>query len=248
MVVHRVDEVTAEGPEQGSFECHRCGTCCTSLRGIWSDEETPLGSMAGERIYRLPTPGGLRIFAWEAGPFDPGRLDPLLVVADGRRERLVALAYELDARTCPQYDEDVGCTIYEDRPLVCRAYPLLVVSGERGPEVTVSGLCPGRVAVAERAREADRPEPVLAEAYPDAFAPALAVPATVNALTDVVAFLESADVVEPLRGLDAETIAAWRERGAVDLVDVVEGAGVLDRDALAGRASAITERIRERWT
>lgn len=187
------------------------------------------------------------MFAWEADRFPAHRLEPLLVVADAGRQRLVALAYEQDAQVCPNYDEEVGCTIYEDRPLVCQAYPLLVVEGEEGAEVAVSGLCPGKVPIARAAERADRPEPVLARAYPDEFAAALAVPATVQALSEVVGFLESAGVLDPVDGLTEDAIDRWRAKGTVDLVTIVEEAGVLGQEQLAERTRRIRRTIHERW-
>lgn len=203
--------------------------------------------MAGERLYRLPTPGGLRVFAWEAREFPSDRLDPLLCLADAHRDRLVALAYELDATVCPNYDDAVGCTIYEDRPLVCRAYPLLVVHGDEGPEVAVSARCPGKVTVQAAADEAERPEPVLARAYPDEFAAALAVPAMVQALAEVAGFLEAAEVVDPVAGLDEEAVRGWARSPPLDLVELVEAEGVMDRGTLTRRAEGVVDRLRERW-
>lgn len=237
----------APDADRDRFTCGRCGTCCTNLRGLWSSGGAPVSSIAGERIYRLPTEGGLRMFSWETEPFDDERLEPLLVVADGQRERLVAFAYELDARVCPQYDDEVGCTIYEDRPLVCRAYPLLVVQGEDGPEVTASGLCPSRVPIQQATDGTGEPEQALAQAYPDEFAAALGVPATVGTLAETVSFLASADVLDPVRGLEGGDLDGWRSREVLDLVDLVEAAGVLSRQDLAERVERVVEGVRERW-
>lgn len=236
-----------DAPDDGTFECHRCGTCCTNLQDLWSDGQAPFTSLAGERIYRLPTPGGLRVFAWEADRFPTDRLEPLLVVADDQRGKLVVLAYELDEVVCPNYAEGVGCTIYADRPMVCRAYPLLVVEGEAGPEVAISGRCPGHVAVEQAAAEAERPEPVLARAYPEEFAPALAVPATVQALSAIVGFLEAAAVVSPIPGLAEDEVQRWKGNGTVDLVALAEQAGAFTREDLSERARSIRQRLRERW-
>lgn len=244
-----VDEPrTGDGARPASFTCHRCGTCCTNLQDLWSTGKGPAASIANETIYRLPTPGGLRVFSWEAHRFPRDRLDPLLAVADEQRETLVALAYELDARVCPNYDDDVGCTIYEERPLVCQAYPLLVVQGESGPEVAISGMCPATVAVEQAANQASRPEPLLARAYPEAFAPALAVPAMVAQLSETVSFLASAEVLSPVAGLDEPELERWSDPPVLDLVDLVEEAGVFDRAKLAARANSAVDRIRARWT
>lgn len=237
-----------DGDGAGAFSCHRCGSCCTSLDTAWDEAAPTAGALGAGPVHRLPTPGGLRVFAWEAEPFEAERLDPLLVVPDRADRRLVAAAYELDAATCPRFDAEAGaCTIYEERPLVCRAYPLLVVPGERGPRAAVSGSCPARVELTEAALDAEDPERALARLYPEEAPAALAAPMAVRVVEHAVELLEAAGALEAARGLDAEALDAWRSAPLDDLVAIAEDAGVADRETFRERMRGVRERLRERW-
>ncbi len=227
-----------------SFACHRCGACCTRLREAWDKDPDPPRALAHDpRIHRLPRPGGLRVFAWEATPFPRGKLSPLLVAADEPRDGLIGLAYELDEAICPNYDPGQGCTIYEERPLVCQAYPLIVVPGEDGPELTVSSRCPGRVPVEPQTRS--RPEEVLADAYPEEIGPARTVPAAVLVLTHALDLLEAAGTLDPVCDLGEDEITQRAERGTQDLLDVAADDQILDASTLRGRIQRIKARLSE---
>jgi Fe-S-cluster containining protein len=232
--------------EPERFACHRCGTCCTSLDAAW-DAVDGARAVGEGGLYRLPSPGGLRMFAWRADRFPRGRLDPLLVAADADRERLVALAYELTASTCPNHDPDEGCTVYEDRPLVCRAFPLVAGPGDEGIDVEASALCPGRVELTEAASEGPSPERALARLYPEELPAALAVPAMVPVLEGLVDLLGRAGALTPAEDLDAGTVERWAKREPVDLVALAREAGVADRAGLVERAERVRERLRDRF-
>lgn len=228
-----------------AFACHRCGTCCTNLKEAWDGNKGTVASLPDDRIHRLPQPGGLRLFAWEASRFPSEDLSPLLVVPDAKRERLIALAYELDENRCPNYDDAQGCTIYEDRPLVCQAYPLLVVQGKKGPQLTVSAECPARLEPLDAGEAEEDPVEAIARAYPDEIAPALAVPAILTVLTPALDLLETAGAIEPRRGLTDDELAAWRDDGPVDLVDLAEKAGIFTASILTERVERIKDRLRK---
>lgn len=227
-----------DGDGAGTFSCHRCGHCCTHLGGRRDADGTAFAALPAPGLYRLPAPSGLRLFAWEARRFPEDELEPLLAVADGARDALVPAAYVYPVERCTHYDDGAGCTIYEDRPLVCQAYPLLAAAGEGGLEVGVSGACPGRVAFPE-AEDRDLEE-ALAEAYPDEAGAALAVPALVRWLGTVVGFLAHVGAVDPQQGLEEGDVAAM-EPGEADLVDVAEGAGVMEAGEWRERAEGIRD-------
>lgn len=228
---------TPHAPE--AFTCHGCGQCCTDLRDRWHAARGRFSPVPGTAMVRLPAPQGLRLFPWEARRFPSDRLEPLLAVPCARRERLVALAYVLGEDTCPHYED--GCTIHADRPLVCRAYPLLVVEGSDGPEVAASALCPARVPVTGAVSVSARPHEVLARLYPHEAAAALAVPHMVRRLGAVLDFLESADLLTP-RVLDEEQVEAWLTRGTVDLLDVLEEGGAFPPGMLEAEVQDVLER------
>lgn len=223
-----------------AFSCHGCGACCTGLR----ERGTAQGfAELAPGVYRLPTPGGLRVLAWEADVFDEAELKPAVVVADKTRDELVVLCYELEADTCPNLEPETNrCTVYADRPLVCRAFPLIVEPGQDGSSIAASSVCGARVPMEELDEGRPRAE-ALAEAYPQAFAPALAVPQLWRWLLQLVAFLAEMGAVDPREGLDPETVEAMA--AATSIVERAEAAGVVSEGELAERAEQRVEQVRE---
>ncbi len=39
------------------------------------------------------------------------------------KSNVTVLLYKLIPKRCPLYNDDIGCTIYEDRPIICRRFP-----------------------------------------------------------------------------------------------------------------------------
>lgn len=223
-------------PDGPAFSCHRCGHCCTHLGGRRDADGASFEALPAPGLYRLPAPPGLRLFAWEARRFPGVELEPLLAVADGARDALLPAAYVYPVERCTHYDDEAGCTIYGDRPLVCRAYPLLAAGGDGGLEVGVSRACPGGVDLPE-ARGRDLEE-ALVEAYPAEAGAALAVPALVRWLGTVVGFLAQVGALEPREGLDQAAVEALPTAGD-DLVDVATEAGVLEEGGWRKRAEDV---------
>lgn len=227
----------AKAPSTGAFTCHACGACCTGLRERGTDRGF---AELAPGIYRHAGEGGLRVFCWEAHAFPADQLAPLLVVADRAQDQRLALAYQLQADTCPNLDEDSSrCTVYADRPLVCRAFPLVVERGEDGPELAASEVCGARVPLPTGPDHRK-----LAEAYPDAFAPALAVPRLWRWLVDIVAFLDQTGIVDPAPELDPDELAALGP--TVPLGERLASEGVMAADELAEKAREHVARIRAR--
>jgi Fe-S-cluster containining protein len=91
------------------FDCLRCGKCCISFI---------------DRRYHVPA--GLALIPGEVKLFDQADVRPFLGVQI--TTGIIPVWYQLIRAPCPHYDHDrCGCTIYERRPLVCRAYPFKVV-------------------------------------------------------------------------------------------------------------------------
>lgn len=219
-----------------TFACHRCGACCTDLR----ERASPAGfAELAPGVYRHERPGGLRVFAWEADVFPDERLAPALVAADDDREARIVLAHELQADTCPHFDpEATRCTVYEDRPLVCRAFPLIVDATAQGPQLAASSVCGARVPLPD---EPDRQR--LAQAYPEAWAPALAAGRLWAWTVEFLAFLDEAHVVDLRAGLAREELAELE--ATIGLGDLAAEAGVSTRGELADRARRQLQSLRE---
>lgn len=101
-----------------SWMCRRCGRCCMDVEGwdrrvLLLRKDVARLEEAGERGFHAPAAQG----------------------------RFVAVMRKRDGR-CVFLGED-GCTVYGDRPLLCRMYPFYV---ERRGDVYIVGVdegCPG---------------------------------------------------------------------------------------------------------
>jgi Fe-S-cluster containining protein len=80
------------------WECKRCGYCCT----------------------RMPK---LDLTPDEIKYFPKNRYRSYIGYGKTKRDIKVVL-YRLIGKRCPLYDEEVGCTIYENRPAVCKVFPV----------------------------------------------------------------------------------------------------------------------------
>ncbi|MGC9444676.1 MAG: YkgJ family cysteine cluster protein [Candidatus Methanospirareceae archaeon] len=89
------------------FDCLRCGKCCISLI---------------DRFYHILT--GLALTPTEVKLFDQSDVRPFLGVQTTKG--IIPVWYQLIRAPCPGYDDNCGCRIYEQRSLVCRAYPFKV--------------------------------------------------------------------------------------------------------------------------
>lgn len=88
------------------FECRQCGVCCRNLL-----EER-------EGVVK-----GLTITAGERSLFLDSVVSPLTAV--GKRGPQYIINYQLNVSDCPLIDEHNKCSVYEKRPLVCRAFPFV---------------------------------------------------------------------------------------------------------------------------
>ena len=118
---------------EATFECLRCGRCCSSL-------------LAEDRgILR-----GLTLLPGERGLFPPSAVSPAVGLGGSPSEDgFRVIAYQLTEDTCPHLE--VGsCGIYQERPAGCRQFPF---SLRRGPEGSLQvGLdlnCPALLALIE---------------------------------------------------------------------------------------------------
>ncbi|KKK76978.1 hypothetical protein LCGC14_2858250, partial [marine sediment metagenome] len=93
------------------FECLQCGRCCRDIL------KNAMGSLKGP--YLSPE---------EAQLFPPDTVSPSI----GRGfdiDSITVSRYQINQAHCPQLVEDNQCAIYENRPLVCRRFPLMWSNG-----------------------------------------------------------------------------------------------------------------------
>lgn len=100
-----------------TFECLRCGRCCSSL-------------LAEDRgVLR-----GLTLLPGEQEQFPPSIVRPAIGIGRRPHERgFLIIAYQLTEDTCP-HREGGSCGVYSERPASCRQFPF---SLWRGPEGTM---------------------------------------------------------------------------------------------------------------
>lgn len=75
------------------------------------------------------------------------RLHPRTFLLESRRRVAVVLDWHFPHVSCPFY-EDYRCTVYDERPLVCRAYPVMAPA----PSWKLAPECPRSAPTAEAAK------------------------------------------------------------------------------------------------
>jgi Fe-S-cluster containining protein len=123
------------------FKCTQCGKCCR-------DAKVPL--TVAEAIDWLNRGHSVQLIC-EASPWPPGLADEDPGAAHFKRRSFAAMSGTLPMRVvlilvannegaCPNLLPDTRCAIYEERPLVCRIYPV-----EINPSIALNPakkLCP----------------------------------------------------------------------------------------------------------
>jgi len=88
------------------FKCYRCGYCCRNLV-----TESPYGLV------------GMFLMPGERRLFPKTNIRPYLAVGMNGPDKNIA--YQYAEMVCPHITEDNRCKIYDQRPMTCRAYPLI---------------------------------------------------------------------------------------------------------------------------
>lgn len=105
-----------------SFECTRCGACCTGAPGyVWvnADEIARLAAFRGEPVERFSTQFVRRV--------------------NGRFSLI-----EKPGGDCIFWDKQAGCTVYPARPVQCQTWPFWSENIETSEAWTdVKRRCPG---------------------------------------------------------------------------------------------------------
>jgi Fe-S-cluster containining protein len=101
------------------FKCERCGFCCRTL-------------LENDPDYLI----GLSLFPDEVKLFDPKIIAPF--TAFGINKPTNITSYQLTVATCPHINEANQCKIYENRPLVCKAFPII----PEFPNSKIAPKCP----------------------------------------------------------------------------------------------------------
>jgi Fe-S-cluster containining protein len=108
------------------FQCLRCGDCCSHLLN---------------EVENFGVTNGLLLLPIEKGLFPNHMVKPQWGLGSSARDEPEHTAtYQLTENVCPFYEKESGCTVRDKRPLICRAFPILLLSWERRT-IGVSGNC-----------------------------------------------------------------------------------------------------------
>jgi Fe-S-cluster containining protein len=88
-----------KGMAMKNFKCNKCGNCCKNLFDGIALNEPDLKYFRNAKIVPL--------MAWGKSP-----------------KKNTTVMWKLIETRCPNYDDDKGCTIYENRPMACRLFPI----------------------------------------------------------------------------------------------------------------------------
>jgi Fe-S-cluster containining protein len=113
-----------------AFSCERCGLCCKSENNS-QFLGVRLFDFEAERIRKLALEKKIS-----------ARIVPSLTIADKKSRRELAIMYKFEHTECPFYSES-GCRIYDERPLLCRAFPIITSGRYSDGEIARSGMCQG---------------------------------------------------------------------------------------------------------
>jgi len=105
--------------------CLRCGECCRHL----------VNEVEGWGVVN-----GLLLLEHEKSLFPASLVRPQWGVSlEGEKQPRETITYQLSAMRCRHLSAD-GCGVHEERPLMCRAFPLVVASWDP-PSISLSARC-----------------------------------------------------------------------------------------------------------
>jgi Fe-S-cluster containining protein len=108
--------------KQIEFQCTNCGACCKNLL----EQKDLLGLR------------GLYLQKNETHLFPKDHVKPMYAATKGKvRPRPGEIfAYQLDLATCPHLNAENKCSIYNERPLICRSFPFEAMAiARKCPEI-----------------------------------------------------------------------------------------------------------------
>ncbi|MFX1297425.1 MAG: YkgJ family cysteine cluster protein [Promethearchaeota archaeon] len=114
-----------------TFHCLRCVKCCNPERFGAEILSIPIYEVDEvDKLRNLARQQNLKI-----------RLEPDLMYFDELNNRLIIVTYalQIDTGGCPFHKSE--CTIYEERPLTCRAYPLSVFRTKDTSSIMIKPEC-----------------------------------------------------------------------------------------------------------
>jgi Fe-S-cluster containining protein len=123
---------------QVSFNCLKCGRCCHEIPGTLDDQSykrIPLYPEEADRLEDLAKKRDIKL-----------RIIEDLVFPDIKNKKILVLTWRImldnAEQVCPFYQADTGCTIHDQKPLACQAYPLAIKSEDAfNMKIEIAPLC-----------------------------------------------------------------------------------------------------------
>jgi Fe-S-cluster containining protein len=139
------------------FKCSMCSFCCSNLGRKSNEkpseekkEESQLNLIPPFQLY--PKKDGLHLYEFEYKKLkklaeDKGikvKFSPFMILFDLNTDKCLVLDWFIDEKICP-FLKDNKCIIYDERPLLCRRYPLIIQSAENSKLDINFGYCPSNL-------------------------------------------------------------------------------------------------------
>jgi Fe-S-cluster containining protein len=134
---------------EDKFKCSMCGFCCSNLGRKNEDETIEEDKLNLLPFFRLhPEKEGLHLYDFEYKKIrklaeDKGirvKFFPFMVLFDLNSDKVIVIDWIMEEKICP-FMKDNKCTIYTDRPMICRRYPVFMQSGKNTKIALSLGAC-----------------------------------------------------------------------------------------------------------
>ena len=132
------DKIETDRKNDFQFKCLMCGRCCHEIPGLREHNEYKRIPIYPEEADRL------EFLAKERNV--PLKLIEDLVFPDTKNEKILVLTWRImldnEEEVCPFFSTKTGCTIHEQKPLACQAYPLAIKSEDAfNMKIEIAPLC-----------------------------------------------------------------------------------------------------------
>jgi Fe-S-cluster containining protein len=216
-----------------TFRCTDCGQCCTAIKETAGEEiRSVLDRSQGlNGFYFLPDTRHVApyLFEWELEPIqrlakEKGvrfRTAPRHVFLDARLLRVLVMEWTMDFTKCP-FHAGEKCSIYENRPMICRQYPVLDVR-------RLSEKCSGLITPPEdfAGKELDA---WMEKTYSRPYSHALHAHDVIQHNYGIIARLGRSGVLVPAVGWELKTVNRLSRKHSTGLFAFMVERGIIDTE------------------
>ncbi|MFW9989547.1 MAG: YkgJ family cysteine cluster protein [Candidatus Odinarchaeota archaeon] len=119
------------------YKCWKCGICCHQVKNheFGYSKRIPIYSDEADKLIEIAKKRGIEFKIIED-----------LVFPDIKNEKILVVTYRIrldnENQGCPFYNSSSGCTIHDNKPLACQAYPLALKRIDAfNFEISIDPLC-----------------------------------------------------------------------------------------------------------